>query len=934
MSIEIPGYKIVRAVGRGGMATVYLAEQEIFEREVALKVMSKSFAEDPSFGHRFFREAKIVSRLVHPNIVTVHDVGEHDGHYYLSMEYIDGGDLKLARKRLTFRQKITAIKDIAKALQYAATKGYVHRDIKPENIMFCISDGRAVLTDFGIARAAEAELSVTQTGVAIGTPHYMSPEQAKGQMVDGRADIYSLGVVLYLLLAGKVPYDAESAVAIGIKHITDPIPLLPVALNSMQPIIDKMMAKSPDKRFQNAASLITALDNLDMELLEQLALEYDRSQRGRENSGEAENETPTLVSSQVRAISRTDSVQVSASQPVVKTKTPPPVAKKRPVENKSKAQTQPQPQVTEINEAVEANTGKQRFTVIYENDVLAGLESGGFPIGRWLAGILIAGAFAGSAYFYFNPDDWRQFVDKTQNVLEQTKVQVGERIDEQDKPKAQEQIPDVAPTKMVEKAKSEGQEIKNPEAEPAVSEEALPEDETVAPSEELTLTEVDPNTEMDVLADGEELAEPLPSEEDLLALAVEEKRARVATLEDAFVNDAAFLPDLVTAHREVLELAPGDVSSGEKLSRLEASEKEKINQLINEKKFTVARKKLSQLQLLFSETDKTDFLKMSASIDHQEQVGGLLKKADQYFSEGNILSPEDGNALAVYKKVLDVDAKNAQALSGIRKVSDYYLRQASEAFANKDIVTAEEKVKVALEVDWKNAKAENLLENIRNLQETLAKNDLLFLQAEQALSNGQYFEPVKANAYHYYALVLQESPEDARALKGVDITMEGFSEWVWALVGDNQFDEAEKALIAPTNMLPREEKLQSLAKTVRAVIKERSITNQPAVTKILVSGKEVNSLTEAQAESISVGRSIYVVFGYENIATNTTLIEARLLDGAGNIEVAKTTIDVVSGNNTVQFKFDSPVGSFPAGLYTLVLTINGTILSSTVFAVE
>ncbi len=271
MAVEIPGYKILRTLGRGGMATVYLAIQEVFEREVALKVMSKVLAEDPNFGQRFFREAKIVSKLVHPNIVTVHDVGMHDGYCYLSMEYIDGRDLKQVVDDLSLRQKITAVRDIAKALIYSGSKGYVHRDIKPENIMFHSSDGRAVLMDFGIARAAESQTQVTQAGTAIGTPHYMSPEQAKGKVVDGRSDIYSLGVVFFFILAGRVPYDAESAVAIGIKHITEPVPSLPKIFEGLQPIIDRMMAKDVNKRYQNARQLLDDIDELDIEVLEHAA---------------------------------------------------------------------------------------------------------------------------------------------------------------------------------------------------------------------------------------------------------------------------------------------------------------------------------------------------------------------------------------------------------------------------------------------------------------------------------------------------------------------------------------------------------------------------------------------------------------------------------------------------------------------------------------
>lgn len=267
MTLEIPGYKILRMLGRGGMAKVYLAVQEVFEREVALKVMSKALSEDPSFNQRFFREAKIVSQLVHPNIVTVHDVGKHNDCFYLSMEHIDGPDLKHAVYNMSIGEKIRAINDIAKALDYAGGKGYVHRDIKPENIMFHTSDGRAVLMDFGIARAAESDTAVTQTGTAIGTPHYMSPEQAKGKTVDHRSDIYSLGVVFFYCLAGHVPFDAESAVAIGIKHITEPTPLLPRCYEPLQPIVDKMMAKKVADRYQNAKELMADLASLDIEVL-------------------------------------------------------------------------------------------------------------------------------------------------------------------------------------------------------------------------------------------------------------------------------------------------------------------------------------------------------------------------------------------------------------------------------------------------------------------------------------------------------------------------------------------------------------------------------------------------------------------------------------------------------------------------------------------
>jgi serine/threonine protein kinase len=260
MQIELPGYKIKSTLGKGGMATVYLAIQESFERDVALKVMSPDLLADASFGERFLREAKIVSRLVHPNIVSVYDVGIHNGYYFLSMEYIPGKDLTQKRLDLSLLERLRVIKEIARALDFAGKKGYVHRDVKPENIMLHDEDGRAVLMDFGIAKPSDTASGMTQVGTAIGTPHYMSPEQAKGLAVDTRADLYSLGVVLFLMVTGRVPYDGESAVVVGIMHISEDIPCLPPHLEVFQPIIDKVMAKNPERRYQTGAEFIAALD--------------------------------------------------------------------------------------------------------------------------------------------------------------------------------------------------------------------------------------------------------------------------------------------------------------------------------------------------------------------------------------------------------------------------------------------------------------------------------------------------------------------------------------------------------------------------------------------------------------------------------------------------------------------------------------------------
>ena len=260
--MELPGYTIEREIGRGGMARVYLAVQKKFGRLVAIKVVSSQFTNDPTFGKRFVQEARIVAQLSHPNIVQVHDAGISDDCHYLVMEYLRGGDLnRRLDQGMHIQAVLAAVKDIARALDYAHQKGYVHRDIKPENILFR-EDGSAVLSDFGIAKVLRAETPFTRHGTVVGTPQYMSPEQAAGRQLDGRSDLYGLGIVFYRMLTGDVPFDAASAVSVGIKHLQEPIPRLPTHLAVFQDVIDRILAKLPDERFQTGAELIAAIDRV------------------------------------------------------------------------------------------------------------------------------------------------------------------------------------------------------------------------------------------------------------------------------------------------------------------------------------------------------------------------------------------------------------------------------------------------------------------------------------------------------------------------------------------------------------------------------------------------------------------------------------------------------------------------------------------------
>ncbi len=264
--MDIPGYKIIRELGRGGMAIVYLAEHEKFGREVALKVMSAALGDDESFQTRFLREARTLARTSHPNIVTVYDVDVHEGNYYFSMEFHTGGDLKdRLREGLSPADALRITREMASALGRAHECGIIHRDIKPGNILFA-RDGRAILTDFGIARNYDAETQLTQLGTMVGTPRYMSPEQARGMALEGPSDLYSLGIVLYEMLAGVPPFQAEDAIALGIKHVSEPPPPLPDDLAEYQPLVERLLAKEPHDRPTSGDSLAQEIAEMERTL--------------------------------------------------------------------------------------------------------------------------------------------------------------------------------------------------------------------------------------------------------------------------------------------------------------------------------------------------------------------------------------------------------------------------------------------------------------------------------------------------------------------------------------------------------------------------------------------------------------------------------------------------------------------------------------------
>lgn len=259
--MNIPGYQIKHQIGKGGMATVYLAIQQSLDREVALKVMSPILVADADFCTRFLKESKIIAKLAHPNIVTVYDTGAFETCYYMALEYAGGGNLsqRIKQGRLSRKQVLEILKKIAGALGYAHERGFIHRDVKPGNILFK-TDETPLLTDFGIAKAVGSSTRLTQIGMVAGTPQYMSPEQVMTQPLGPHSDLYSLGILFYEMLTGKLPYKGENSFAVALMHINDPIPKLPEEHADAQPLLDRLVAKDPAERFHNGRELIDAIE--------------------------------------------------------------------------------------------------------------------------------------------------------------------------------------------------------------------------------------------------------------------------------------------------------------------------------------------------------------------------------------------------------------------------------------------------------------------------------------------------------------------------------------------------------------------------------------------------------------------------------------------------------------------------------------------------
>lgn len=679
-SIKINGYQIKEVLGHGGMATVYLAIQESFERKVAIKIMAEQLSSDSSFQERFLQEAKIVSRLIHPNIVTVYDVSVVNNHHYLSMEYIDGVDLKEKLHTISLFHLIKVIKEVALALDYAGRKGYVHRDIKPENIMINNEDGRAVLMDFGIAKAFDSISEMTQTGTAIGTPYYMSPEQAKGKEVDWRSDIYSLGVVFFQVLTGKLPYQGDSAVSVGIMHLTDPIPDLPEYLqDTFQAIIEKLMAKSPEDRYQNGEDIIQALNDISDDNLTEINTEFTKE--GHRDSGEH--------------------VNYSVSTPI-----------------SSSGLTSARHATTSINEDDDAT----KIVSIPQQEGLKKTYNSSLIFS--IVGAVVIGI---AAFVIFSPKD----DEKLNALIESTKI-IEQQLNDAKKKEAEELLAQEAKAaeaaqkiveaeaaeaiKITEKLQELLQKAENQESQLTNEIDVI--DELYQTYQLISLLENDHPTvvkghetiqsayleiiEDQILKSELKLASKnlnkmlrsfpeLESTEHIVSIKdkiniINEVNQLISQAESHFAKNNLSGSNNENAHslyKKALKISPENEKANEGIAKISNKYYRNISQLIKRKNYKKALSEIEKVEQFLSKPSKKSIafrssiekaIKDNSLVQKQkEQINQLLLDANIQKESGNLVGANTNNSLSLYNQVLKHDSSNQEAILEIAEIEKLLL---------------------------------------------------------------------------------------------------------------------------------------------------------------------------------------------------------------------------------------------------------------------
>lgn len=880
---SIPGYRIQRILGRGGMATVYLAVQQGFEREVALKVMSPALSADIGFGQRFLREARIVSQLVHPNIVTVFDVGQANGYHYLAMEYIEGHDVKAIHRQLLLADSLRIVSAVAQALDVASNKGYVHRDIKPENIMLQTSDGRVVLMDFGIARATDGDISMTQTGTTIGTPHYMSPEQAKGLPVDCRADLYSLGVVLFLLLTGFVPYDGDSAVAVGIRHVSEPIPTLPKHLAIFQTVVDKVLAKAPEHRYQSGAELSRALSAITPDDLASVEVLRERSFQESAAALSAEDglshTQPTLITPLSAA--RAQSIVSGASRPA-------PGAVDAPLglaPADDLAITQPIPTLP--------------IGASYSPPPIVAAAVDGESPWRVMAWGLSAAAIVVAVFFvWLNP----QTVDAwVVSRLADINAAVAEPAANTPEPVADEPMPESIPS-------ATGRDI-TPKA---------------------------------MSTPANYVSDPAPDPQLIIRTTDLWQQWRDASTSDAPDNAVA----LVNHIQRQAALAVDDAQQQywlQQQQRWLQRVQQQLQQALDTYDTTLVATWWQAITSVGLQERKIfDQTAITTAIERLQQADHTLQMAQVYLDANALTQPPAENALAAYQQVLAIWPEHTEAQAGLEHIVKRYWLLAQQAVSRQQWDKAAGYYQRASDVlalsewttepsDWRQRwqQAQN---QWRDQQQHISQQSQQIQQhlslARRFLDAGQLLGPGD-NALSQYRQVLTLQPQHSEAQTAIAALRRRTREQVVEAINQGEWAMAEQALSVWRKAF------DDSAEEAKVLTRQLQSARLPIIEAVRIQPQpEPLAVNSVQADNTqAVQRTLQVSFQHRNFA-QTTVLQAHLYDGARSVQIAQVPVVITPVAGVQSFVIERPVEGFSEGQYLIELLLQEQILAEKRFTVS
>ena len=819
---EIPGYEIYERLGRGGMATVYRALHLNLDREVAIKVMDASMSADENFSERFIREARISARLTHPHILQIYDVNSFDGMNYIAMEYLPGGDMAgLIRGPLTQAIIYTLMEQMTDALDYAASHGYVHRDIKPSNIMLR-GDTDFVLADFGIAKAADSGTQMTQTGLMVGTPSYMSPEQAKGITVDGRSDLYSLGVLWFEMTTKKLPFDADSAVSTAVKHLTEDIPTLPDELAAYQEFLNKALAKSADDRFQSGREMFQALSEHRSNFPDDAVLVEPEPVPEGEEPGQGE---PSFDPAKTSATAWSDETRVSQSS--------------------SSRPSRPYKLSETSRERLSSgfHTGARRRP--------AKSSSGG--VVKALLGLAVVGALGFGGYYYLQQQGGTASTEDLRNVTAELAEAYSALNDEN-----------------LDKAAIAFRKVLSLDSNNAAAQQGLQDLESMYTAD---IEEAIAGGELDrasnLISDyGLHFADSGSHErlKSALALAQQEQELedvqseRVKILLDkamAAMNDGRlFEPNRDNAYEyfmQITALNAGNSAAKRGLNQLMTSALEQARGHIGEKQFAAARDVINQArgidpaypaliktQQEVESAEEAELRRQNRWAEYTEErreaLNRLLEDADRQVTAEQYLTPEGDNAYETYLAVLEQDPDSELATRGLENLATIFLAREKEALDAQRFDDAEQALANVSRVVPNHPELEARQAGLRaarqQYEEASARDayvtDLLS-EAQSNLENAPGNLEAAREAQRLYEEVLSQVPDSSAAAQGLSDTAEAYFAFAKGAVQEGDFESAAEALGSATALDPQRNdiiNMQSQLADIEAAWREQNNEEQ------------------------------------------------------------------------------------------------------------